>query len=223
MNRFKMNKYKNMFLIIIVFTLFLGEIVLVNNSYFINIDNNVYNIIKTIINDRNTIIFKAFSFLGTEIFVIILCIILIVIKKGRGVAFTAIMFVSTLLTQAIKIIIARPRPNINPLAIENSYSFPSGHTVTIVVLVGILLFWLWQEKGSKKNKEDKNKKLCKKIILTIILIFIAFNVMLSRIYLGVHYFSDILAGIIFGIFYLLSTHYYIYNYEKVPLPFKIKK
>ena len=210
-----MNKYINMFLVILVFALFLGEIVLVNNSYFINIDNNVYSIIKTMINSKNTIIFKGFSFLGTEIFVIALCVILIIFKKGRGLAFSAIMFISTLLTQAIKIIIARPRPNINPLVIENSFSFPSGHTVTIVVIVGILLFWLWQEKGSIK--------LYKKIIITILLIFIAFNVMLSRIYLGIHYFSDILGGLTFGIFYLLGTYYYIYNYDKLPLPFKIKK
>lgn len=215
MKQKKMNKYKNMSLTILFFALFIGELLLVNNSYFINIDNNVYSIIKSMINGTNTIIFKCFSFFGTETFVIILCVILIILKKGRGLAFTAIMFVSTLLTQTIKIIIGRPRPNINPLVIENSFSFPSGHTVTIVVIVGILLYWLWQEKGSLQTY--------KKIILTVLLVFIAFNVMLSRIYLGVHYFSDILAGLTFGIFYLLGTYYYIYNYEKVPLPFKIKK
>ena len=201
-----MKKRTNITIIIILTILLLIEIILVKLNVFNTIDDYIYSHASKIINNTNTAIFKGFSFLGTEIFIILFCLINIIINKSRGVIITIIVFSSTLLNQALKIIIRRPRPDINPLAIERSFSFPSGHTMIMIVIGGILLYLLWQEKGSK----------LKKIVLTIIISLVALTVMFSRIYLGVHYFSDIIGGITSGLLFLFISYYYYSFKYKVP-------
>ena len=201
-----MKKRTNITIIIILTIILLIEIILVKLNVFNTIDDYIYSHASKIINNTNTAIFKGFSFLGTEIFIILFCLINIIINKSRGVIITIIVFSSTLLNQALKIIIRRPRPDINPLAIERSFSFPSGHTMIMIVIGGILLYLLWQEKGSK----------LKKIVLTIIISLVALTVMFSRIYLGVHYFSDIIGGITSGLLFLFISYYYYSFKYKVP-------
>ena len=201
-----MKKRTNIIIIIILAIILLLEIILVKLNIFDQIDNIIYSHASKIINNTNTIIFKGFSLLGTEIFIILFCLLFIILKKSRGVAITIIIFASTLLNQALKLIVGRPRPSINPLAIEKSFSFPSGHTMIMIVMGGILLYLLWQEKGSK----------IKKTILTIIIVLIALTVMFSRIYLGVHYFSDIIGGITSGLLFLFISYYYYTFKFKVP-------
>ena len=201
-----MKKRTNIIIIIILAIILLLEIILVKLNIFDPIDNFIYSHASKIINNTNTIIFKGFSLLGTEIFIILFCLLFIILKKSRGVAITIIVFASTLLNQALKLIVGRPRPSINPLAIEKSFSFPSGHTMIMIVMGGILLYLLWQEKGSK----------IKKTILTIIIVLIALTVMFSRIYLGVHYFSDIIGGITSGLLFLFISYYYYTFKFKVP-------
>ncbi len=201
-----MKKRTNIIIIIILAIILLLEIILVKLNIFDPIDNFIYSHASKIINNTNTIIFKGFSLLGTEIFIILFCLLFIILKKSRGVVITIIIFASTLLNQALKLIVGRPRPSINPLAIEKSFSFPSGHTMIMIVMGGILLYLLWQEKGSK----------IKKTILTIIIVLIALTVMFSRIYLGVHYFSDIIGGITSGLLFLFISYYYYTFKFKVP-------
>ena len=102
------------------------------------------------------------------------------------------------LSSVLKLIIARPRPDVLKLVIEDTYSFPSGHTIAISTLIGFLIFLIWQEKGRL------NKNL--KVVLTVFLSIVALLVMLSRIYLGAHYFSDILGGIIISILVLFNFY-----------------
>lgn len=201
-----MKKRTNITIIIILTILLLIEIILVKLNVFNTIDDYIYSHASKIINNTNTAIFKGYSFLGTEIFIILFCLINIIINKSRGVIITIIVFASTLLNQALKLIIRRPRPDINPLAIERSFSFPSGHTMIMIVIGGILLYLLWQEKRSRS----------KKIIITIIITLIALSVMFSRIYLGVHYFSDIIGGITSGLLFLFISYYYYSFKYKVP-------
>ena len=201
-----MKKRTNIIIIIILAIILLLEIILVKLNIFDPIDNFIYSHASKIINNTNTTIFKGFSFLGTEIFIILFCLLFIILKKSRGVVITIIIFASTLLNQALKLIVGRPRPSINPLAIEKSFSFPSGHTMIMIVMGGILLYLLWQGKGSK----------IKKTILTIIIVLIALTVMFSRIYLGVHYFSDIIGGITSGLLFLFISYYYYTFKFKVP-------
>ena len=201
-----MKKRTNIIIIIILTIILFLEIVLIKLNMFNLIDTIIYSYASKIIDSTNTIIFKCFSLLGTEIFIILFCLVCIILKKSRGVIITIIVFISTLLNQALKLIVGRPRPTINPLVTEKYFSFPSGHTMIMIVMGGILIYLLWQEKGNK----------IKKIILTIIISLIALTVMFSRIYLGVHYFSDIIGGITSGLLFLFISYYYYTFKYKVP-------
>lgn len=204
-----MKKRTNIIIIIALTILLIIEIILVKTNSFSQIDSFVYTHISNFITPVNTAIFKFFSFFGSEIFIIILCLLVLFLfkKKSRGIGFTFILLLSTLFNQGLKLIVGRERPDINQLVTESSYSFPSGHTMIITTIVGLFIFYLWNNKKGRHTK---------KIVITIILTIIAFLVMLSRIYLGVHYFSDIIGGITASLL-LLAIVYYYYSFKyKVP-------
>lgn len=204
-----MKKRTNIIIIIALTILLIIEIILVKTNSFPQIDSFVYTLISNFITPVNTAIFKFFSFFGSEIFIIILCLLVLFLfkKKSRGIVFTFILLLSTLFNQGLKLIVGRERPDINQLVTESSYSFPSGHTMIITTIVGLFIFYLWNNKKGSRTK---------KIVITITLTIIAFLVMLSRIYLGVHYFSDIIGGITASLL-LLAIVYYYYTFKyKVP-------
>ena len=209
-----MKKRTNIIIIIVLAIILLLEIVLVKLGVFNTIDNFIYSHASKIINNTNTLIFRGFSVLGTEIFILFFCLICIILNKSRGVDISVVVLASTLLNQALKIIVRRPRPNINPLAVENSFSFPSGHTMIMVVIGGILIYLLWQKRGD--NAKCNTKWIARNVILTVIICLIAITVMFSRIYLGVHYFSDIVGGITSGLLFLFISYYYYTFKFKVP-------
>lgn len=209
-----MKRRTNIIIIIVLAIILLLEIILVKLGVFNTIDNFIYSHASKIINNTNTLIFRGFSVLGTEIFILFFCLICIILNKSRGVAISVVVLASTLLNQALKIIVRRPRPNINPLAVENSFSFPSGHTMIMVVIGGILIYLLWQKRGD--NAKCNTKWIARNVILTVIICLIAITVMFSRIYLGVHYFSDIVGGITSGLLFLFISYYYYTFKFKVP-------
>lgn len=202
-----MNKKTNKIIILSLIILLIMNFLLIKFDFFVEIDSSVYYTISKLINNKLTILFKFFSFLvSKEMLIVYLLIILgysIIKKKSGGLAYFFIIIVNVFFNQTLKLIIRRPRPSINPIVIENSYSFPSGHTMSILTIVGLILYLIW----------NKTKlKIFKKIIISIILLIVSILVMISRIYLGVHYFSDIIGGIISSLL-LLSIIYYFYNFK----------
>ena len=88
--------------------------------------------------------------------------------------------------------VKRPRPEEINLLNLGGYSFPSGHSFLAISSYGFLIFLI--------NRKVKNNKL--KIILISTLSALIFLIIVSRIYLGVHYASDCLAGFTLGLSYL---------------------
>lgn len=114
----------------------------------------------------------------------------------------------TLIVNATKALIQSPRP-INGIVPEGGYSFPSGHTTSTMVFLGILTYYTWQHWKNPKTKA-----------LTILL-YIATEALVgfSRVYLNVHWFSDILGGYLLGAFWLtLSILLFKYSENKWPNP-----
>lgn len=123
------------------------------------------------------IIFAIFSFI-------------IILKKGRDYLYVfAISFVLSVLSESIiKILVARARPASQYLIKETGFSFPSGHAIAATVFLISALFMI--------GPAIKNK-LYKIIFLAVSCVFFPV-VALSRIYLSVHFTSDVLASIFLG-------------------------
>lgn len=112
----------------------------------------------------------------------------------------------------IKLLFMRPRPTLNHLVTEHSYSFPSGHSTASVLLYGTIILLLPQF--------IKQKNFC--LFLQIILGLGIFLIGISRIYVGVHFPSDVLGGFCFGLAWLLMT-YPIYLEKRFVWRFKSKQ
>lgn len=173
-------------------------IILVKTNLIAVFDSAIYNLLTANMNDGLTNIFKSITFFGDEAFiipVIILSVIIgVILKKIRSGAIVAIfVMVNDFIKALFKLIIQRPRPEILQLVQEGGFSFPSGHTMAAASLSGILIYLIL------KSGMDKNLK----IVLSSILALMALLVGLSRIYLGVHYASDVLGAFIISSILLL--------------------
>lgn len=110
----------------------------------------------------------------------------------------------------LKSFFQRPRPTLLPhLVTEHSYSFPSGHATASTLLFGTLIFVM----------DLFFKEKTPRFIAQILLGFLIFSIVVSRIYLGVHYPSDVLAGVLFGSSWLLFTYPY---YKQKKLTYDLK-
>ncbi len=108
-----------------------------------------------------------------------------------GTLLLAAMGGDALLVSVAKELIQSPRPS-DSLVYDTGFSFPSGHTVASIVFCGLLTYFAWQHwKGSKA-----------KIISSVLFISIASIVAFDRIYLNVHWFSDVFGGFFLGLFWL---------------------
>lgn len=112
---------------------------------------------------------------------------------------------SALTTYGLKTIFSRARPLAEAFYLERSFSFPSGHATAAVALYGFMLYTIW-----KFDKHIFRKPFA---IFLAVLIFL---VGLSRLYLGVHYLSDVLAGFAIGFIWLfigIKLHKYLLRRE----------
>ncbi|HEY4497400.1 MAG TPA: phosphatase PAP2 family protein [Candidatus Paceibacterota bacterium] len=92
-----------------------------------------------------------------------------------------------LITLVLKNMIMRPRPEMASV-VEKSFAFPSGHATLAVALYGFIAYILFRMCRTRKEK----------IIVSVISMFIVLLIGFSRLYLGVHYVSDVLAGYLVG-------------------------
>ena len=116
------------------------------------------------------------------------CLLILILPQTRrfpGLILSASPLFSTLLYKLIKEILQRPRPEeALHLIQQGGFSFPSGHAMTGLVFYGLVLYFLLR---SIKNSSTRG------ILLAVGVVYI-FLIGFSRIYLGVHYPSDVLAG-----------------------------
>ena len=158
------------------------------------IDTYLYKYISMLINKDLTSIIRIITNIGSVVFSIIIIIITSILlykynKKDDLKYFLIIMIIGNITSFTLKLIIARNRPDILRLMIENTYSFPSGHTFITTLLYGSILVLL-------------NKYYKKSYVLWTIYGILVMLIMFTRIYLGVHYFSDTLGGFFLGIIFL---------------------
>lgn len=165
------------------------------------IDTKVYSfIINNIMNDGLTPILKAITELGGVAFTVLAGVLIFMFCKKNRWFITIDLVGVTLVNQVIKHIIRRPRPNVLRLVEESGYSFPSGHSMVSMAFYGIIIYLVY------KNVSNKHLKWILIILLSLLILSIGF----SRIYVGVHYFTDVAGGFLLGLAYLI-IYINIYN------------
>jgi membrane-associated phospholipid phosphatase len=109
-----------------------------------------------------------------------------VLKRRRdAIAFAVTLFGSAATTGALKIIIARPRPGgLLPIISETSASFPSGHATLSMALYGFLAYLAW------RHFKTASARAAALVIGALLILSVGF----SRLYLGVHFPTDVIAG-----------------------------
>lgn len=160
------------------------------------LDIITYNFISTyLISDFVTPIAKIITNLGGAISLISITIILLVVLKNKkiGIAVMINLLIITVLNIILKNVVQRPRPNEFRLITETGYSFPSGHSMVSMAFYGFLIYLIY--------KLVKNSKIKWTLIISLSIIICTIGI--SRIYLGVHYASDVLAGFTISISYLV--------------------
>lgn len=148
-----------------------------------------------LIHDSLTPIVKVITWFGNATFILPLTVVLFILIKNKKTGFLIglNLVIVTILNQALKFILQRPRPTEFRIINEIGYSFPSGHSMVSMAFYGFLIYLIY------KNVKNKYLKVPLIIILSLLIIMIG----ISRIYLGVHYTSDVLAGFLISIAYLV--------------------
>ena len=150
---------------------------------------------KHLISENVTPIAKGITQFGGVIGLITIATILTITIKNKkfSILIWLNLAISALLNQLLKYIIQRPRPTEFRIIDESGYSFPSGHSMVSAAFYGFLIYLIY------KNVKNKYVKWGLITVLSLLIILIG----ISRIYLGVHYTSDVLAGFLIAISYLI--------------------
>ena len=177
-------------------------------NFFSEITDNKSELtyVKNLINPNTTKFFKIVTEFGNYTVMIPIIIIFYLFNKDKSFnRYFTINLISVFASNFIvKSIIRRDRPIDINLIIENGFSFPSGHSMVSFAFYGFLIYYLYHT--------DLKKPL--KYSLMTLLGFIILLIGLSRIYLGVHYASDVLGGFLLAFIYLVIYIKFIYKREQ---------
>lgn len=158
--------------------------------------------------DWLTPIMESISALATPVSLLVLLLVIVAFAPGKrpGLLCTANLVLVVLLNVLLKELVQRPRPEDINLVAETGFSFPSGHSMVAMAFFGLLIWLVWH------YEKDRTMRLtcCAGFSLIILLIGI------SRIYLGVHYASDVLAGFCISLAWLAM-------YTSVAAPFLLQE
>lgn len=191
--------YKIRVSLLIIFTaIFCMLTVLMKTGYTAGFENAAYQEISQYINKELTNIMIFITNLGGTAVIVIISLILLILPVTRmtfGIPVAVNMIISSGLNSALKLLIARDRPDIFRLITETGYGFPSGHAMNNAALYTIVILLTFRLTKSKR-------------IRLPVLIFgtaITFLIGVSRVYLGVHSACDVLAGWILGVAVALAA------------------
>ena len=134
-----------------------------------------------------TPVMASISSLATPIVLIVMLLVIAAFAPGRrpGWCCAVNLVLVTLLNAGLKVLIARPRPDeAIRLVAETGFSFPSGHSMVSMAFFGLIIWMVWHYEG------DRVQRLLLCSAFSLVVLAVGF----SRIYLGVHYASDVLGG-----------------------------
>lgn len=198
---------------LVFFLLFLSLSVLVAQNIFTQVDLRFTIWIQNLLGNYLINFFSVFSFIGTIEVLSVILIVLLFFFSGVKRVYIVLGFVLVTVIELIgKTIINHPGPPIEFLKTEtlismpsglvsaHFFSYPSGHSARTAFVSAILIFVIYIS--------DKLSMTQKKILIGIVLIF-DFIMFLSRVYLGEHFMSDVLGGVILGFSVAFIISYFL--------------
>lgn len=153
-------------------------------------DNSIIHAVQSAESPALTSLAKGLSLVGSSKLAIgislLTMVLLFVVLKHRMelVLFLTVGLGSQLLNTMMKGWFHRERPSIHRLIEQTGYSFPSGHSMAAFSLYGVVAYLLWRH---MRNRSER-------IVLIVFTVLMTVGIGWSRIYLGVHYPSDVMGG-----------------------------
>lgn len=181
---------------LLAFAYLIRKVIVLQQTGF---DKSVFTFLKSHISERNNDVMLFFTFLGTHTFLVPANLLLIAyylfIKKHKwySIKIPAIALTSLGLMFGLKQFFGRPRPDVPLIFKAEGLSFPSGHALFSVTFYGLLIYIIF------KTIKEKGLKWTLIGLLFLLLLIIGF----SRVYLRVHYASDVIAGFCAGFLWLV--------------------
>ncbi|AJE49696.1 phosphatase PAP2 family protein [Paenibacillus polymyxa] len=181
-------------------------------------DHKIITAIGQLESPAMTRLMKCFTMIGSGIPVVIIILIAMfvlysVLGHRRELFFLAVAVLgSVLLNMVLKMLFQRARPEINRIIEANGYSFPSGHSMTAFSMYAALTFLLWKHVPSRRGR----------ILLVVLSSLLILTIGASRIYLGVHYPSDVVGGYFMSGCWMAACIWFYQRYEERMLSLRTK-
>lgn len=175
--------------------IFATIVVMLLTNNVTSLDNSIYNIIISSKSDVMTMFMTVITMMCNTEFIIVATLLLVLLIKNKkiGGMIASNVVLCSVINTIIKHIFLRPRPVGIKLIEQGGYSFPSGHSMMAVAFYGLLIYIIW-------NTKWKNVW---KIFTTTLLVILILLIGISRIYVGVHFASDVIAGLSISLSYLI--------------------
>jgi undecaprenyl-diphosphatase len=183
---------------------------LVSESQVARFDDSVISFIQGFESPALTAVMKFFSWIGSGPIVTLIALIILLflykVWKYRSelVLFVTVVVGSSILDQLLKSLFHRARPSLHRLVEASGFSFPSGHSMEAVALYGILTFLLWRHIANRLGRG----------VLIFVSLVMIMAIGISRIYLGVHYPSDVIGGYFASGFWLFAAIWFYQRYKE---------
>lgn len=177
----------------LVFVVLLEEVA---EGEIMRLDTLAYQLlVERLRSDALTPVMEAFTSLASVVVLAVLAAVIAALAPGKapGWCVTVNLVGVVVLNTVLKELVQRPRPDGFRLISETGYSFPSGHSMVSMAFFGLLIWMVW-----RFHRRDVMRVVwCVAFGLVIVMVGV------SRIYLGVHYASDVIAGFCVSLVWLV--------------------
>ncbi|WP_455139090.1 phosphatase PAP2 family protein [Thermophilibacter sp.] len=177
----------------LVFMLLLED---VTEGSVLRLDTMAYELfVVRLRSDALTPLMEGVTSLASVVVLAVMAAVIAALAPGRAPGWcVSVNLVGVVaLNQLLKFIVQRPRPDGFRLVAESGYSFPSGHSMVSMAFFGLLIWMVW-----RFHRRDVMR-----VVWCVVFGLVIVMVGVSRIYLGVHYASDVLAGFCVSIMWLV--------------------
>lgn len=200
-------------IVLVLFLLSLFTLAFMINDIFglkdVGFDNHIFASVLPFVTADNTRIVRYITFFGSGQFLlpanILLAAYFLFVANHRwySLRVPVVSLGSFIVMSALKLYFSRARPDDPVYKAAMGFSFPSGHAMSSMTFYGLIIFLVWKHVSNVSVRW----------ILTLILVAFICLIGFSRIYLRVHYASDVIAGFSLGVIWLVLSLWVMHKIE----------